>query len=67
VLFEMGLDRLFSVTPAVNYVAPRCVSMMCSFLVSSGLMMLGCTRPNGLILMSVLRVHEPIPLRTIRK
>ena len=40
-LFEMGLDRLFSVSPAVNYVAPRCVSMMCSFLVSSGLMMLG--------------------------
>ena len=41
VLFEMGLDRLFSVSPAVNYVAPRYVSMMCSLLVSSGLMMLG--------------------------
>ena len=35
-LFEMGLDRLFSVSPAVNYVTPRCMSMMCSFLVSSG-------------------------------
>ena len=41
VLFEMGLDRLFSVSPAVNYVAPRYVSMMCSLLVSPGLVMLG--------------------------
>jgi len=37
----MSLNRLFSVSPAVNYVAPRYVSMMCSLLVSSGLMMLG--------------------------
>jgi hypothetical protein len=37
----MGLNRLFSVSPAVKYVAPRYVSMMCSLLVSSGLMMLG--------------------------
>jgi hypothetical protein len=40
-LFEMGLNRLFSVSPAVNYVAPRYVSMMCSLLVSPGLVMLG--------------------------
>ena len=37
----MSLNRLFSVSPAVNYVAPRYVSMVCSLLVSSGLMMLG--------------------------
>ena len=37
----MGLNRLFSVSPAVNYVAPRYVSMMCSLLVSSGLVMPG--------------------------
>jgi len=37
----MSLNRLFSVSSAVNYVAPRYVSMMCSLLVSSGLMMLG--------------------------
>ena len=37
----MSLNRLFSVSPAVNYVAPRYVSMMCRLLVSSGLMMLG--------------------------
>ena len=36
----MSLNRLFSVSPAENYVAPRYVSMMCSLLVSSGLMML---------------------------
>ena len=41
VIFEMGLNRLFSVSPAVNYVSPRYMSMMCSLLVSSGLMMLG--------------------------
>ena len=40
-LFEMGLHRLFSVSSAVNYVAPRYVSMMCSLLVSCCLMMLG--------------------------
>ena len=37
----MSLNRLFSVSPAVNYVTPRYVSMMCSLLVSSGLVMLG--------------------------
>jgi len=37
----MSLDRVFSVSPAVNYVAPRYVSMMCSLLVSSRLMMFG--------------------------
>jgi hypothetical protein len=37
----MGLNRLFSVSPAVNHVAPRYVSMMCSLLVSPGLVMLG--------------------------
>ena len=40
-LFEMGLNRLFSVSPAVNYVTPRYVSMMCSLLVSPGIVMLG--------------------------
>jgi len=37
----MSLNRVFSVCPAVNYVAPRYVSMMCSLLVSSRLMMFG--------------------------
>jgi hypothetical protein len=37
----MGLHRLFSVSPAVNYVAPSYVSMVCSLLVTSGLVMLG--------------------------
>ena len=41
VLFEMGLHRLFSVSPAVNYVAPSYVSMVCSLLVTSGLVMFG--------------------------
>ena len=41
VLFEMGLDRLFSVSSAVNYVAPSYVSMVCSLLVTSGLVMFG--------------------------
>ena len=40
-LFEVGLHRLFSVSPAVNYVAPSHVSMVCSLLVTSGLVMLG--------------------------
>ena len=40
VLFEMGLDRLFSVSSAVNYVAPSHVGMLCSLLVTSGLVML---------------------------
>ena len=43
----MSLNRLFSVSPAVNYVAPRYVSMMCSRLVSSGLMMLGRFPPSA--------------------
>jgi hypothetical protein len=30
VLFEMGLHRLFSVSSAVNYVAPSHVGMVCS-------------------------------------
>ena len=41
VLFEMGLHRLFSVSPAVNYVAPSHVSVVCSLLVTSCLVMLG--------------------------
>ena len=40
VVFEMGLRRLFSVSPAVNYVAPSHVGMVCSLLVTSGLVML---------------------------
>jgi len=36
----MGLHRLFSVSPAVNYVAPSHVSMVSSLLVTSGLVML---------------------------
>ena len=39
-LFEMGLYRLFSVSSAVNYVAPSYVSVVCSLLVTSGLVML---------------------------
>ena len=37
----MGLHRLFSVSSAENYVAPSNVSMVCSLLVTSGLVMLG--------------------------
>ena len=37
----MGLHRLFSVSPAVKYVASSYVSMVCSLLVTSGLVMLG--------------------------
>ena len=40
VLFEMGLHRLFSVSSFVNYVAPSYVSVVCSLLVTSGLVML---------------------------
>jgi hypothetical protein len=40
VLFEMGLHRLFSMSPAVNYVAPSHVRMVCSLLVTSGFVML---------------------------
>ena len=39
-LFEMGLHRLFSMSPAVNYVAPSHVGMVCSLLVTSSLVML---------------------------
>ena len=41
VLFEMSLHRLFRVSSAVNYVASSYVSMVCSLLVTSGLVMLG--------------------------
>ena len=37
----MSLHRLFRVSPAVNYVAPSQVSMVCSLLVTSSLVMLG--------------------------
>ncbi len=37
----MGLHRLLSVSSAENYVAPSYVSMVCSLLVTSGLVMLG--------------------------
>ena len=40
VLFEMGLHRLFSVSSAVNYVAPSHVGMVCSLLVTFSLVML---------------------------
>jgi hypothetical protein len=40
VLFEMGLHRLFSMSPAVNYVAPSHVRMVGSHLVTSGFVML---------------------------
>jgi hypothetical protein len=40
VLFDMGLHRLFSVSSCVNYVAPSYVSVVCSLLVTSGLVML---------------------------
>ena len=38
----MSLNHLFSVSPAVNYVAPSYVGMVCSLLVTSGLVMLSC-------------------------
>jgi hypothetical protein len=41
VVFEMGLHRVFSVSPGVNYVAPSYVSMVCSLLVTSGIVMFG--------------------------
>jgi hypothetical protein len=40
VLFEMGLHRVFSMSSAVNYVAPSQVRMVCSLLVTSRLVML---------------------------
>ena len=36
----MGLHRLFSVSSAVNFVAPSHVGMVCSLLVTPGLVML---------------------------
>jgi hypothetical protein len=36
----MGFHRFFSVSSAVNYVAPGDVSMVCRLLVTSGLVML---------------------------
>ena len=41
VLFEMSLHRLFRVPSAENCVAPSYVSVVCSLLVTSGLMMFG--------------------------
>jgi hypothetical protein len=61
VVFEMGLHRLFSVSPAVNYVAPSYVSMVCSLLVTSRLVMLGrfpvmvCGMSDALMLFMMLR------------
>ena len=40
-LFKMSLHCLFRVSSAVNYVAPSYVSMVCSLLVTSGLVMFG--------------------------
>ena len=40
VRFQMGFHRLFSVSSAVNYVAPCDVSMVCRLFVTSGLVML---------------------------
>ena len=39
-LFEVGFHRIFRVASAVNYVAPSDVGMVCSLLVTSGLVML---------------------------
>jgi hypothetical protein len=36
----MSLDRLLRVSPTVNYVAPSDVGVVCSLLVTSGLVML---------------------------
>jgi hypothetical protein len=41
VFFGVSLYRLFSVPTGVNHVAPRRMSMVCSLLVTSGLVMLG--------------------------
>ena len=40
-LFDVSLHCLFSVPSAVNHVAPSYVSMVCSLLVTSGLVMFG--------------------------
>ena len=39
-LFEVGFHRLLSVSSAVNHVPPSYVSMVCSLLVTSSLVML---------------------------
>ena len=41
VLFKMGFHRLLSVSSGVNHMASSYVSMVRSFLMTSGLMMLG--------------------------
>jgi len=41
VLFKMGFHSFLSVSSGVNHMAPSYVSMVCSFLMTSGLMMLG--------------------------
>ena len=41
VLLGMSLHCLFSVPSAVNYMGPRCMSMVCRLLVISGVVMLG--------------------------
>jgi len=58
-LFEMGLHRLFSVSPAVNYVAPSYVSMVCSLLVTSGLV-LGTPMRTGPRARQAVEVEVPL-------
>ena len=41
VLLDVCLHCLFSVPSGVNHMAPRCVSMVCSHCVFSGIVMLG--------------------------
>ena len=41
VLFDMSLHRLFSMPSAMNYVAPRGVSVVCRLFVMSGIVVLG--------------------------
>jgi hypothetical protein len=41
VLFGMSLHGLFSMPPAMNYVAPRGVSVMCRLFVMSGIVVFG--------------------------
>jgi len=41
VLFGMKLYRLFSMPSAMNYVAPRGVSVVCRLFVVSGIVLLG--------------------------
>jgi hypothetical protein len=41
VLIDVGLDCLISVPSGVNYMSPRCVSMVCSHGVFSGIVILG--------------------------